>query len=190
MFAGKRDAVIGVIGINGDSKVKGNGMKIKSEEAPTYGDPSLWRLHSDDEIIAKALEILIKRFPSGERLFQTPRTSREFFTLKLAGLEHEVFSALWLTAQNSLIIYEELFRGTLTQTSVYPREVLKAALKHNAGAVIFAHNHPSGHPEPSHADKLLTTDLKNALTMIDVRVLDHIVVGGAETVSFAERGLI
>jgi DNA repair protein RadC len=86
--------------------------------------------------------------------------------------------------------YKELFHGTLTQTSVYPREVLKAALKHNAGAVIFAHNHPSGHPEPSHADKILTTELKNALALIDVRVLDHIVVGGAETISFAERGLL
>ncbi len=165
-------------------------MKIKSEEAPTYGMLPITALYSDNEIIAKALEILIKRFPLGERIFQTPRTSREFFTLKLASLEHEVFSALWLTAQNGLITYEELFRGTLTQTSVYTREVLKAALKHNAGAVIFAHNHPSGHAEPSRADEILTTELKNALALIDVRVLDHIVVGGTETISFAERGLV
>lgn len=186
---GKSDTVIGATDINGDTKVKGNGMKIKSEEAPSYG---IWPRSSasDDEIIERALDILIKRFPNNATIFQAPKTSRDFLTLKLAGLEHEVFSALWLTAQNGLITYEELFRGSLTQTSIYPREVLKAALKHNAGAVIFAHNHPSGHPEPSHADKMLTTDLKNALAMIDVRVLDHIVVGGAETISFAERGLV
>lgn len=165
-------------------------MKIKSEEAPQYRNQSFWNLHSDDEVIARALTILSDRFPNNTIIFQAPKTSRDFLTLRLAGLKHEVFSALWLTAQNALITYEELFRGTLMQTSVYPREVLKAALKHNAGAVIFAHNHPSGHPEPSTADKLLTTELKNALAMIDVRVLDHIVVGGAETISFAERGLI
>ncbi len=165
-------------------------MKIKSEEAPKYGAFTIAPLHSDDEVIAKALEILIKRFPINVSIFDRPETSRDFLSLKFAGLEHEVFSALWLTTQNALITYEELFRGTLTQTSVYPREVLKAALKHNAGAVIFAHNHPSGHPEPSTADKMLTTELKNALALIDVRVIDHIVVGGAETISFAERGLV
>ena len=190
MFAGKNAPVICATNINGDSKVKGNGMKVKSEEAPTYGMLPITALYSDDEVIARALDILIARFPNNATIFQAPKTSRDFLTLKLAGLQHEVFSALWLTAQNGLITYEELFRGTLTQTSIYPREVLKAALKHNAGAVIFAHNHPSGHPEPSHADKLLTTDLKNALAMIDVRVLDHIVVGGVETISFAERGLV
>lgn len=169
-------------------------MKVKSEEAPTYGDDMdkdvRWQKDRQDEIIATALEILSDRFPNNTIIFQAPKVTRDFLALKLAGLEHEVFVALWLTAQNRLITYEELFRGTLTQTSVYPREVLKAALKHNAGAVIFAHNHPSGYPEPSHVDKVLTTDLKNALTLIDVRVLDHIVVGGAETISFAERGLV
>jgi len=166
-------------------------MKVKSEEAPTYGMLPITALYSDDEVVAKALEILSNRFPNNTTtIFQAPKTSRDFLTLKLAGLEHEVFSALWLTAQNGLITYEELFRGSLTQTSVYPREVVKAGLKHNAGAVIFAHNHPSGNPEPSRADELLTKDLKNALAMIDVRVLDHIVVGGVETISFAERGLV
>lgn len=190
MFVGRNAFAIHVANINGDSKVKGNGMKIKSEEAPTYGMLPITALYSDDEVIARALEILKNRIYFDACFFSSPKASRDFLTLKLAELEHELFVALWLTAQNELITYDELFRGTLTQTSIYPREVLKAALKHNAGAVIFAHNHPSGHPEPSHADKILTTELKNALALIDVRVLDHIVVGGAETISFAERGLV
>lgn len=165
-------------------------MKVKSEEAPTYGMLPITALYSDDEVVAKALEILSNRFLNNAIIFKTPKTSRDFLTLKLAGLEHELFSALWLTAQNGLITYEELFRGSLTQTSVYPREVVKAGLKHNAGAVIFAHNHPSGNPEPSRADELLTKDLKTALALVDIKVLDHIIVGGAETISFAEKGLI
>lgn len=108
----------------------------------------------------------------------------------MAGLEHEVFAVLFLDAQNRLIRYEELFRGTLTQTSVYPREVLKAALACNAAGVILAHNHPSGFPEPSRADVAITTTLQQALALIDVRVLDHLVVATSGVVSLAERGLI
>jgi DNA repair protein RadC len=108
-----------------------------------------------------------------------------------ANLPHEVFVALWLDAQNRLIASEELFRGTLTQTSVYPREVVKRALANNAGAVILAHNHPSGLAEPSRADEVLTSSLKQALALVDVKLLDHfIVAGGARPLSFAERGLI
>ena len=98
---------------------------------------------------------------------------------------------LWLDTQNQLIASEELFRGTLSQTSVYPREIVKQALQHNAAAVIFAHNHPSGVAEPSRADELLTSTLKQALAMVDVRVLDHFIVAGhAAPLSFAERGLL
>ena len=120
-----------------------------------------------------------------------PDVVRDWLRLRLAPLPHEVFIALWLDAQNHLIADEELFRGTLSQTSVYPREVVKQALARNAAAVIFAHNHPSGAPEPSSADRLLTDALKSALALIDVRVIDHFVVAGnARPLSFAERGLL
>lgn len=114
---------------------------------------------------------------------------RDYLRLALAGLAHEVFVALFLDSQHRLLAAEELFRGTLTQTSVYPREVVKRALALNAGAVIFAHNHPSGVAEPSRADELLTASLKQALGLVDIRVLDHIVVAQSGTVSLAERGL-
>lgn len=121
----------------------------------------------------------------------SPAAVRDWLRLKLAGLPHEVFIILLLDAQNRLIHSEELFRGTLTQTSVYPREVVKLALAHNAAGVVLAHNHPSGAAEPSHADELLTRSLKQALGLVDVRVLDHFVVAGnANPLSFAERGLL
>ena len=121
----------------------------------------------------------------------TPGAVRDYLRLHLAGLGHEVFFALWLDAQNRLIAAEELFRGTLTQTSVYPREVVKKALQHNAAAVVLAHNHPSGVSEPSSADEFLTRELKQALALVDVRVLDHFIVAGqSQPLSFAERGLI
>ncbi len=121
----------------------------------------------------------------------SPQAVRDWLRLYLGHLQHEVFVALWLDAQNRLIASEELFSGTLTQTSVYPREVVKRALAHNAGAVILAHNHPSGLAEPSRADEVLTSSLKQALALIDVKVLDHfIVTGNAAPLSFAERGLI
>jgi DNA repair protein RadC len=120
----------------------------------------------------------------------SPQAVRDYLRLRLADLEWEVFVVLFLDAQNRLIACEELFRGTLTQTSVYPREVVKAVLKHNAAAVIFAHNHPSGVAEPSRADELLTQTLKQALALIECKVLDHFVVAGEKTTSFAERGLL
>ena len=123
--------------------------------------------------------------------FSAPGAVRDYLRLHLAGLKHEVFFALWLDAQNCLISAEELFRGSLSQTSVYPREVVKKALGHNAAAVVLAHNHPSGAAEPSAADELLTRELKKALALVDVRVLDHFIVGGSsQTLSFAERGLL
>jgi DNA repair protein RadC len=124
-------------------------------------------------------------------LLSSPGAARDWLKLKLGGLDHEVFGALWLDAQNRLIGWDELFSGTLTQTSVYPREVVKQALTRNAAAVILAHNHPSGLAEPSAADEALTRSLKEALALIDVRVLDHFIVAGRATpLSFAERGLV
>jgi DNA repair protein RadC len=120
----------------------------------------------------------------------SPRAVRDYLQLSLGGRPHEVFVTLFLDAQNRLLGVEELFRGTLTQTSVYPREVVKTALRYNAAAVIFAHNHPSGVAEPSRADELLTQTLKQALSLVEIKTLDHFIVAGTRTVSFAERGLL
>jgi len=127
---------------------------------------------------------------SHDPLLTSPQAVRDYLRLRIASLEHEVFVCLFLDAQHRLIAAEELFRGTLSQTSVYPREVVKAALRHNAAAVIFAHNHPSRLAEPSRADELLTQALKQALTLVDIKTLDHFVVGANATISFAERGLL
>jgi DNA repair protein RadC len=123
-------------------------------------------------------------------VLDAPAKVKDYLRLQLAQRDHEVFGVLFLDAQNHLLGFDEMFRGTLTQTSVYPREVAKRALEINAAAVILAHNHPSGAAEPSRADEFLTQSLKSALQMIDVRVLDHLVVGHADVVSFAERGLL
>ena len=120
----------------------------------------------------------------------SPDAVRDYLRLTLGALPYEAFLALFLDSQNRLLAARELFRGTLAQTSVYPREVVKAALAHNAAAVIFAHNHPSGVAEPSRADELLTAALKQALALVDIRTLDHLVVAGQRVVSFAERGIL
>jgi DNA repair protein RadC len=123
-------------------------------------------------------------------VLDSPAQVREYLGMMLGKRDHEVFMALFLDAQHRVIAPEEMFRGTLTQTSVYPREVVKRALAMNAAAVIFAHNHPSGIAEPSRSDELLTQALKTALALVDVRVLDHIVIAGSNAISFAERGLL
>lgn len=120
----------------------------------------------------------------------SPKEVKDYLRVLLGGREQEVFVVIFLDAQHRIIASEEMFHGTLTQTSVYPREVVKRALQHNAAAVMFCHNHPSGVTEPSQSDKILTDRLKEALQMVDVRVLDHFVVGDSETLSFAEKGLI
>ena len=125
-----------------------------------------------------------------QTVFDTPDRVKNYLRLQLGARPHEVFAVLFLDAQNQLLKMEEMFRGTLTQTSVYPREVVKRALGLNAAAVVFAHNHPSGVAEPSRADEYLTQTLKSALALVDVRVLDHLVVGRRDVVSFAERGLL
>jgi len=120
----------------------------------------------------------------------SPGAVRDYLRLILADRDHEVFVCLWLDAQHRVIKTEEAFRGTLTHTSVYPREIVKMALKHNAAAVLFAHNHPSGVAQPSQADELLTRNLKDALALVEVKVLDHFIVAGSHAISFAERGLL
>ena len=147
------------------------------------------RAATSDEIIAAARECLSRKVRRGTSL-ASPRATKEYLSLKLGTLEHEVFAVLFLDKRHRLISYAEMFRGTIDGASVHPREVVKEALKLNAAAVILAHPHPSGVAEPSHADELITSRLKDALDLIDVRILDHIIVAGGDTVSFAERGLI
>lgn len=125
-----------------------------------------------------------------EPVFTSPQRVKDYLQMRLGALPHEVFAVLFLDAQQRLIACEEMFRGTLTQTSVYPREVVKRALELNTASVILSHNHPSGVLEPSRADELLTQTLKSSLQLVDVRVLDHVVVGRTGAMSFAERGLI
>ena len=127
---------------------------------------------------------------SNSPVMSSPQVLRDWLRLHCAGLQHEVFLVLYLDAHHRLIEAEELFRGTLTQTSVYPREVVKGALTRNAAALALAHNHPSGEAEPSRADELLTQTLKSALGLVDVRIIDHFIVAGDKVVSFAELGLI
>jgi DNA repair protein RadC len=119
-----------------------------------------------------------------------PSAVREFVRLRLGSREHEVFAVLFLDAQHRVIAFDELFRGTLTQTSVYPREIVKVALRYNAAAILMVHNHPSGQVEPSRADELLTKAVKGAMALVDVRVLDHFIVSKDNSLSFAERGLL
>lgn len=138
------------------------------------------------EIARRAIDQRLREQP----VFTSPEGVKDYLRLQLGHLDHEVFAALFLDAQHRLIQYRVLFRGTLTQTSVYPREVVKQALALNAAALILSHNHPSGVAEPSRADEFLTQTLKNALQLVDVRVLDHVIVGQGHCVSFAERGLL
>jgi DNA repair protein RadC len=123
-------------------------------------------------------------------LMRNPTMVKDYLIMALSKLEYEVFQVIYLDNQHCLISSEEAFRGTVNQTAVYPREIVKRALELNAAAVIVSHNHPSGNPEPSNSDHLLTKHLKDALQMVEVRFLDHIIVAGKTTLSFAERGLI
>ena len=142
-----------------------------------------------DEVLCHARRLLANRVRRGATM-SSPQAVKDHLRLELSVLEHEVFCVLFLDAQHRIIALKQLFRGTVSQTSVYPREVVKEALSVNAAAVILAHNHPSGSVEPSRADEFLTQTLKTALALVDVRVLDHLVVAGADVCSFAERGLV
>lgn len=165
-------------------------MKAKSIEQGAYVVEQTVT-QREDELIMSTISVLTSRLKYANECMASPFAVRNFLQLKLTGLEYEVFSVIYLDSQNRMIAFEEMFRGTLNQTSVYPREVVKAALQHNAGAVIFAHNHPSGVSDPSRADEMLTRTLVDALKLVDVKVLDHFIVAGSSTpLSFAERGLI
>ncbi|WP_312451927.1 RadC family protein [Stutzerimonas nitrititolerans] len=142
-----------------------------------------------DQILEAARRVVDLKVQRGAP-FNAPEVVKEYLGAKLAGFEHEVFAVLFLDNRHRLIDYVEMFRGTIDSASVYPREVVKEALKRNAAAVILSHNHPSGNAEPSQADRTLTGRLKDALGLVDVRTLDHIVVAGLERVSFAELGLL
>jgi DNA repair protein RadC len=139
--------------------------------------------------LALAQELLVEELAC-RSVFASPKAVTDFLKLHFAGQPHESFAAMFLDAQNALIAFEELFRGTLTQTSVYPREVMSRCLHHGAAALIISHNHPSGTVEPSRADELMTKTLGTALAMVDVRVVDHIIVAGGMSMSFAQRGLL
>jgi DNA repair protein RadC len=161
--------------------MKATNRRAVLEQIAIYGN--------EDRVIGAAMQILRNRM--GNRCaLGSPADVRSYLALNLQQLEREVFWCVWLDAQNRVMAAEESFRGTLTQTSVYPREIVKSALHHNAAAVIFAHNHPSGLAEPSHADEAITRVLKQALAMVDVKVLDHFIIGEGVSMSFAERGLI
>ena len=140
-------------------------------------------------VLEMSRRALGEEMSSGDAL-NSPRAVKEYLQLLLRSRQQEVFMVIFLDAQHRVVANEELFQGTLTQTSVYPREVVKRALFHNAAAVILAHNHPSGVAEPSQSDRMLTDALKQALALIDVRVLDHFIVAGSGCLSFAERGML
>jgi DNA repair protein RadC len=143
----------------------------------------------DSDIIEAALKILSKRLSRGSVL-SSPRATRDYLAIRFGQVEREVFSAIYLTKRHQVIACEELFWGTVDGASVHPRIVVKEALRHNAAALIVSHNHPSGQAEPSQADEFITSRLKAALDLIDVRLLDHIITANGSTLSMAERGLL
>lgn len=145
---------------------------------------------SDQKIIEQALSILESRLHKPDKYFKSSQDTNAYLALRFNGLEYESFRVMFLDNQHGLIELQEMFRGTIDGAAVYPREVVKAALQFNAAAVIFAHNHPSGINKPSTADKHITERLVKALQTIDIRVLDHIVIGGNKAYSFAEHGLL
>jgi DNA repair protein RadC len=147
------------------------------------------RTASAEEILSAARQILAHRVRRGATL-ASPQAVKDFLAMKLGALEHEVFAVLLLDQRHRLIDYVELFRGTIDGASVHPREVVKLALQRNAAACIFAHPHPSGISDASHADELITRRLRDSLALIDVRVIDHIIIGGGSITSMAEKGLI
>lgn len=179
------DLLAKLIGVSESRKLYRGSLQSLFTSSPDSGKPH--------ETCAVARELVLRLLQEdlqrGDAL-SSPAAVRNYLRLLLTQREHEVFITIFLDAQHRVIASEEMFRGTLTQTSVYPREVLKAALRHNAAAVIFAHNHPSGVTEPSRADQMLTDALKQALSLVDVRVLDHFIIAGADTLSMAERGLV
>ena len=142
-----------------------------------------------DEVLQAAREVLLGRV-RGSDVLASPQAVRDYLRVKLGTLEHEVFAVVHLDTQNRVIEYVEMFRGTVSQTSVYPREVVRESMMRNSAALLLVHNHPSGSTQPSRADEMLTQTLKTALALVDVRVLDHLIVAGNDILSMAECGLI
>lgn len=169
-------------GVNSESAVKYEVGQIKAISTHNQAE-------RDDEVIAEALAILTRRLDRQD-ILTSPAISREYLSLKYGETEHEIFGIIMCDNRNRVISISEMFRGTVDGASVYPREVVKEVLKQNAVAIVIFHNHPSGVNEPSQADIRITERLKKALELVDVRILDHIIVGGATTTSFAERGLV
>lgn len=142
------------------------------------------------KIIRRALKILESRMTYESDVFTKPDDTKNYLRLKLGNKEREVFAVLYLNNRNQLISYEELFLGTIDGASIYVREIVKLGLTLNAAAIICAHNHPSGVCEPSHADEMITQRIKEACSLMDIKLLDHLIVSATDSVSFAERGLI
>lgn len=164
--------------------------KIKTQKPVPYGPDNASKPDLDTDLIDRAIaNIAAACGPRGTKVFSDPHTARSFFVLRLSGETREHFECAFLDTRHRLIAVERLFSGTIDSASVYPREVLKRALELNAAALILAHNHPSGTTDPSTADERLTQRIKDACALIDLRVLDHIVVAGAESLSFSEAGL-
>lgn len=169
------------------------GAVLHACEALSLSAPAEGRQAQLNHVLGVAKELLLRglrRDMCAASIISSPGALRDWLRLHCADLQHEVFLVLFLDAQHRVLDAEAMFRGTVTQTAVYPREVVKAALSRNAAAVAFAHNHPSGHAEPSRADEYLTANLKSALALVDVRVIDHFVVAGDRLTSMAERGLL
>lgn len=157
---------------------------MKITLSPTVAEMS----PGEQRTIRRALNLLAKQLREPGVAFTSTAVTRDWLRLHLTGLEREVFVVLWLDNQNRLLAQETLFTGTINSTTVHPRELVKSAMKHNAASAVLAHNHPSQLAEPSQADRQITDRIKTALELVEVRVLDHLIVGGMDIVSFAERG--
>lgn len=164
-----------------------NHRKLSAGE--TAGTYRITDTVTEAELLSIARAFARRRLARGRKITQ-PASAFEYLQVLMQDHEHEVFCALFLDSQHRVLCFEELFRGTIDSASVYPREVVKHALAHNAAAVILVHNHPSGDPEPSDADRRITQRLKDALGLVEVRVIDHIVVGSEACVSLADRGYL
>jgi DNA repair protein RadC len=164
-------------------------IKIPYFIADKHGKYKATRALTEKQIVSAAKALLKKKFTKGQ-VFSCPQVTHSYLMCQYANYEHEVFVCIFLDNQHQLIKEVEMFRGTIDSASIYPREVVKKALELNAAAVIFAHNHPSGESTPSQADKNITEKLKKALDLVDIRSLDHIIIGGAKQYSFAESGLM
>lgn len=180
-----KDLLEKLLGVRQSRQLYRGSLQALFEMEPDPGSP-LERLLAARELVKRWLA---EELEAGTAL-TSPGAVRDYLRLVLRSLPHEVFLCIWLDAQHRVIEVQESFRGSLTQTSVYPREIVKAALAANAAAVIFAHNHPSGVAQPSQADELLTRNLVDALCLVEVKVLDHFIVAGNQALSFAERGLL